>query len=301
MYELLNLQLPSPVTQIHDDLLEQKNLQLFIKRDDLIHPLLQGNKFRKLKYNLLNARSQQLDTLLTFGGAYSNHIHATAAAGHLLGFKTIGIIRGEETLPLNPTLEDATRWGMKIDYVSRADYREKDSPHFIAQLKNKYEAFYLIPEGGSNTLALKGCAGITSELDSNYDVICTACGTGSTMAGLILGANENCTILGYSILNSQGHMKKAINQHLDINNADHTCHWEVITDYHFGGYAKTDNQLINFINRFQKQHQIQLEPVYTGKMLYGLFEQIKKNYFEPGTKILAIHTGGLQGLRGFGL
>ena len=301
MYETLNLQLPSPVTQIHDRLLDQKNIKLFIKRDDLIHPHIQGNKWRKLKYNLIDASTRNLDTLLTFGGAFSNHVHATAAAGHLLGFKTIAIIRGEESLPLNPTLQDATDWGMKINYICRSQYREKSSAEFIKQLKQQYGDFFLIPEGGSNSNALTGCEELTKELDEDYDFVCAACGTGATLAGIIRGLTNRSKTLGFSILKGDDYIEQEINNFLGNANTSRQFNWAINTDYHFGGYAKTNRQLNSFIMEFYSKYNIQLEPVYTGKMFYGLFDLIKQDYFEAETKILAIHTGGLQGLRGFKL
>ena len=301
MYESLNLQLPSPISQIHDCLLDQKKIKLFIKRDDLIHPHIQGNKWRKLKYNLIAAESQKLNTLLTFGGAFSNHIHATAAAGNLLGFKTIGIIRGEETLPLNPTLQDATDWDMKINYICRSQYREKNSAEFIKDLEQQHGDFFLIPEGGSNSNALTGCEEIIKELDEDYDYVCAACGTGATLAGIIRRLNNKSKTLGFSILKGDNYIEQEINHFLSDDSHPQFRNWKVNTDYHFGGYAKTNNQLNSFIVEFYKKHNIQLEPVYTGKMLYGLFDLIKKDYFKSETKILAIHTGGLQGLRGFDL
>jgi len=301
MYEALNLQLPSPVTHIHDSCLDQKKIQLFVKRDDLIHPDIQGNKWRKLKYNLIDASIRNLDTLLTFGGAFSNHVHATAAAGHLLGFKTIAIIRGEETLPLNPTLQDATDWGMKINYISRSRYREKNSAGFIKELEQKYGDFFIIPEGGSNSNALTGCEELSNELVENYDYVCAACGTGATLAGIIRGLKNQSKTLGFSILKGDDYIEQEIKNFLGETNSSRQFNWAINTDYHFGGYAKTSRQLNSFIIEFYSKYSIQLEPVYTGKMFYGLFDLIKQDYFKAETKILAIHTGGLQGLRGFKL
>ncbi|MCW8910143.1 MAG: pyridoxal-phosphate dependent enzyme [Gammaproteobacteria bacterium] len=301
MYETLNLQLPSPVTQIHDSLLEQKKIKLFIKRDDQIHPHIQGNKWRKLKYNLIAARSKKFDTLLTFGGAFSNHIHATAAAGHYLNFKTIGIIRGEETLPLNPTLQDAINWGMELNYISRSQYREKSSAEFIEQLKHKHGNFFLIPEGGSSSYALKGCEEIIKELDEDYDYVCAACGTGATLAGIISGLNNKSKTLGFPILKAGTYIEQEVNNFLKKNNRTNLNNWKIEKNYHFGGYAKTTGELISFIIDFHEKHNIRLDPVYTAKMFYGLFDLIEKDYFKPETRIIAIHTGGLQGLRGFNL
>ena len=293
------LKLPSPVQQLNSPFLKQHNIDLFVKRDDLIHAEISGNKWRKLKYNLLAAQQQNKDTLLTFGGAYSNHIHATAATGKHFNFKTIGIIRGEKYTPLNPTLQDASDWGMQLDYVSRKQYRQKNSSEFINNLKNKYGDFYLIPEGGNNELALKGCAEIIKELENNYDTICVDCGTGATLAGMITGINDTNQLLGFSVLKNANFLKQDIKHLLNNYEGNISDNWTINLDFHFGGFAKTTPELFKFIQSFKKQYGIQLEPVYTGKMFYGIFELIKQGYFKVNSKILIIHTGGLQGLRGY--
>ena len=295
------LNLPSPVTRLYSPLLEARSIQLFIKRDELIHPHLQGNKWRKLKYNLLQARKLKKDTLLTFGGAYSNHIHATAAAGHYFNFKTIGIIRGEEHSPLNPTLQDASDWGMELHYVSRSQYRNKTDAEFLQSLKNRFSDFYLIPEGGNNEYAVKGCAEIIDELEENYDIICVDCGTGASMSGIIAGLNNQSHVLGFAVLKGADFLTDDISKKLQAFSSSPYSNWSLNLDYHFGGYAKTSGELLEFIASFKREHNIQLEPVYSGKMLYGIFDLIQKNYFKKNTKILAIHGGGLQGLRGFNI
>ncbi|MCW9013563.1 MAG: pyridoxal-phosphate dependent enzyme [Gammaproteobacteria bacterium] len=295
------LNLPSPVTQLHHPLLEAKKLQLFIKRDELIHPHLQGNKWRKLKYNLLQARRNGHSTLLTFGGAYSNHIHATAAAGHYFNFRTIGIIRGEQHLPLNPTLQDAKDWGMALHYVSRAEYREKTSPAFIEKLITQFSDFYLIPEGGNNEFATRGCVEIIDELEDKYDAICVDCGTGATMTGIIAGLENKSRVLGFAVLKGADFLQHDVTRQLQQYTHRTFNNWALIPDYHFGGFARTKPELIEFIKEFKQQFDIQLEPVYSGKMLFGIFDLIKQDYFPDNTRILAIHGGGLQGLRGFAL
>ena len=279
--------------------IKRKDIQLFIKREDLIHPEISGNKFRKLKYNLLQAKSENKNTLLTFGGAFSNHISATAFAGKLHGFKTIGVIRGDElgddlekTLATNSTLRFAHDCGMQFEFVSRADYRTKTSPEFIQQLKDRLGDFYLVPEGGTNDLAIKGCEEILSEDTEKFDTICLAVGTGGTISGIINSAKQYQNVLGFPALKGDflnDEIKKYVYQ---------TENWKLISEYHFGGYAKTSNELITFINQFKKETEIPLDPIYTGKMLIGLVDLINKNYFAEGAKILAIHTGGLQGIEG---
>jgi 1-aminocyclopropane-1-carboxylate deaminase len=293
-------QLPSPVTQIFSPLLDARQLQLFIKHDDLIHPVISGNKWRKLKYNLQQAKTEQQQCLLTFGGAWSNHIHATAAAGYYFGFQTIGIIRGETTPVLSATLQDAKNWGMQLHFVDRENYRHKTEAGFIADLKQRFGEFYLLPEGGSNALAMQGCAEIIGELNEPYDVLCIDCGTGTTLAGVICGNKDQSQVLGFSVLKGGNFLQHDVQAMLDTAHCNYS-NWQINSDHHFGGYAKTTPGLFKFIKTFKQQHDIQLEPVYSGKMFYGLFDLIEKEFFKSGSRILAIHGGGLQGLRGYNL
>ena len=270
------------------------DIRLFIKREDLIHPFISGNKYRKLKYNLKEAKRIESKTLLTFGGAFSNHIAAVAFAGKQNGFKTIGIIRGEELAEkalLNPTLQFAKDNGMLFYFISRELYRNKTSIDFKDDLKNKFGDFYLIPEGGTNKLAVQGCEEILTKEDYQYNYICCCVGTGGTISGLINSSQSHQKILGFPALKGD-FLSREILKFAKTNN------WELISDYHFGGYAKINESLIAFINRFQSDHNILLDPIYTGKMLYGIVDKIQKNQFEKGSKILAIHSGGLQGIVG---
>ena len=272
----------------------QNDISLFIKRDDLIHPIISGNKFRKLKYNLIEAKNQKKITLLTFGGAFSNHILAVSAAGKEYGFDTIGIIRGEELedkIETNPTLQKAKEFGMVFDFISREEYRNKNNPEFLKKLKGKFGEFYLIPEGGTNEFAIKGCEEILTEDDKNFDFICCAVGTGGTISGIINSSNENQKILGFPALKGDFLTE-------DIRKFAKKDNWELVTDYHFGGYAKYDATLIEFINNFYEKYQIPLDPIYTSKMVFGVLDLIEKEYFPPKSKILVIHTGGLQGING---
>ncbi len=270
-------------------------IQLSIKREDLLHPEVSGNKFRKLKYNLLKAKEKDHHTILTFGGAHSNHISAMAAAGKIMGFKTIGVIRGEELESSeekwSPTLKYAASCGMKFEFISREDYRYKDSEGFLKDLKDKFGDFYLVPEGGTNELAIKGCQEILSEKDAEFDFICSSVGTGGTLAGLINASEGHQKVIGFSSLRSD-HLKEEISGLVKKKN------WEIQLDYHFGGYAKVNAKLINFMNDFSKKYKIILDPVYTGKLVFGIFALVKQGYFPDNSKILAIHTGGLQGIKG---
>ncbi|MGB0879144.1 MAG: 1-aminocyclopropane-1-carboxylate deaminase/D-cysteine desulfhydrase [Polaribacter sp.] len=286
--------------QIHLPILEEKKIELFIKREDTIHPFVSGNKFRKLKYNFKEAKNEQQKTLLTFGGAFSNHIVATAVAGNLNGFKTIGIIRGDEvgnnlekTLKNNATLREAYKNGMRFFFVSRDVYRNKTNENFIHQLKEKFGDFYLIPEGGTNVLAVKGCEEILTKEDANFDYICCAVGTGGTIAGLINATKEHQKVLGFPALKGN-FLTDEIKKYTIRND-----HWSLQTDYHFGGYGKYNTDLIRFINEFKKETSVLLDPIYTGKMMFGILDGIKKNRFLKNSTILAIHTGGIQGIEGF--
>ncbi len=269
-------------------------VELFIKREDNIHAFVSGNKYRKLKYNLLEADKAGFKTLLTFGGAYSNHIAAVASAGNILGFKTIGVIRGDElrdSINTNPTLRFAQDNGMQFKFIPRDLYRDKMNNSFIESLKTEFGAFYLIPEGGTNTLAIQGCEEILKESDKEFDYICCAVGTGGTVSGLINCSKPGQQVLGFPAL--KGEFLQQVISKFALKD-----HWKLIHDYHFGGYAKINTELISFINEFKKKNNIPLDPVYTGKMMFGIFDLIEKNYFPKGSKILTIHTGGLQGISG---
>ena len=274
--------------------IENTSISLYIKREDLLRPNISGNKFRKLKYNLAQAKSENKETLLTFGGAFSNHILAVAAAGNEQGFRTIGIIRGEELadkISENPTLQKALDFGMVFEFVGREVYREKASPKFIHQLAEKFGDFYLIPEGGTNDLAIKGCEEILTASDGKFDYICCAVGTGGTISGLINCSKNSQQVLGFPALKGD-FLREDICKFVSKTN------WNLITDYHFGGYAKVSEELILFINEFYQKHKIPLDPIYTGKMMFGVLDLINKNYFPENSKILVIHTGGLQGIAG---
>ena len=272
---------------------------MYIKREDLADPFIGGNKWRKLKYNLLRAEKQKAHTLLTFGGAWSNHIYATAAAGKRFGFKTIGIIRGEAHEPLNPTLQFAQNSGMQLVYVDRKTYRDKTSTYFIERLQERFGDFYLLPEGGSNRLALQGCAEIITDIDVKYDVISVACGTGATLAGLITALEPDQHAIGFAVLKDAGFLNDEVRRMLSENNGREYSNWHIETRYHFGGYAKTSPELIAFIRRFKSDFGIELDAVYTCKMLYGLIDLISTGRFDKGTCIVAVHTGGVQGNAGF--
>ncbi len=279
----------TPVQEIHDEILERAQIRLLIKREDLNHPYVSGNKWWKLKYNIEYAARNNFKTLVTFGGAYSNHIFATAAAASEANFKSVGIIRGEKILPLNPTLSFAEQKGMKLCFISREAYLTKAIPD---QFLEEFENPYVIPEGGSNPLAVKGVREFASTLTWDYDYLCCPVGTGGTLAGLIEQVDGSKHILGFTVL-KQGDF--LVNEILNLSKkSKDATNWQLIYDYHFGGYAKNTPQLIEFIERFKILHNIPLEFVYTAKMMMGIYDLLRKNFFQPGSTILAIHTGGLQ-------
>ncbi|RNC87632.1 MAG: 1-aminocyclopropane-1-carboxylate deaminase/D-cysteine desulfhydrase [Winogradskyella sp.] len=282
----------SPLEEIH--IKNDANIQLYIKREDLLHPHISGNKYRKLKYNLQEAKQKGKDTLLTFGGAFSNHIAASAYAGKLNGLRTIGVIRGEELkskISTNPTLSFAQECGMIFYFMSREAYRKKEDPDILNQLYEKYGDFYLIPEGGTNTLAVKGCEDILDDSTKKFNYICTSVGTGGTISGIINASETHQKILGFPALKG-AFLSKEITKFATKTN------WQLIPGYNFGGYAKINTELITFINDFKSMYNISLDPIYTGKMMFGILDMIALNQFEENSKILAIHTGGLQGILG---
>lgn len=284
----------SVIQTLSNSILTDKKVQLDIKREDLIHPYLSGNKWRKLKYNLIEAKNQGFDKLLTFGGAYSNHIYATAAAGKLYGFETIGIIRGDELEAENATLTFAKDCGMQLKFVSRDIYRQKTDLSFINSLQSKFKNFYLLPEGGTNDLAIKGCEEILSKNDfENYDFVALMIGTGGTFCGIVNKSAGLGHILGISALKGE-FIKKEIENLGQPFSLQNQHNFTILTQYHHGGYAKSSPILDQFIQDFYLNHGIPLEFVYTGKLLFALMEMIKDDYFPKNTKILAIHTGGLR-------
>lgn len=292
--------IPTPVnTKINFSSIVDKQVELYIKREDAIHPFVSGNKFRKLTYNIKEAKKQNKKTIVTFGGAFSNHIAATAAAGKISGLTTIGVIRGDElgkdvakTLSKNETLQNAFTNGMQFKFVSREVYRNKTSSEFINELHNEFGDFYLVPEGGTNELAVLGCEEILTNQDEKFDYICCAVGTGGTISGLINSAKKNQKIIGFPALKGD-FLADEINPFVKrIDN------WSLQTQYHFGGYGKYTPELIRFINDFKAETNILLDPIYTGKMMYGIVDMILHNAFPVNSKILAIHTGGLQGIKG---
>jgi 1-aminocyclopropane-1-carboxylate deaminase len=286
---------PSNLTKIDDPLLAQYQIELWMKRDDLMHPVISGNKWRKLKYSLDHALSSGADTIISMGGAYSNYLHALAYTGKALGLKTTGLIRGGQPEKLTPTLCDMQSWGMELKFVSRSDYRllrQYKGYHDLPGLKPQQ---YWLPEGGAQALALKGVAELVEEIDVFYDIICAPCGTGATLAGIIDAVPEQVSVMGFAALKNAEFLQTDVESLLP-----RPCsNWQINLGYHFGDFAKTNAELMTFIANFEFKTGIPLEPVYTGKMMYALYDLIAKHAFKPGKRIIAVHTGGLQGNRGF--
>ncbi len=282
---------PSPIVQLHHNDFQKKGIEVYVKREDLIHEEIMGNKWRKLKYNLDEAQKRGKKRLVTFGGAYSNHIAATAAAANLYGFQSKGIIRGEELhANSNPTLRKAASKGMKFEFVSRQRFRELKSNYTDLSSED-----YLLPEGGTNTLAIKGVAEIISEVDISFDVIVTPVGTGGTLAGLLFGLEGKSEVWGFSALKGE-FIHDEIRRLCSENNLTYT-NYKLFTNYHFGGYGKINQDLKGFMHTFKQEFNFLLDPVYTGKMFFGVWENVKNNQIAPGTRLLVLHTGGLQGIQ----
>lgn len=284
--------------ELNGSLFEEKGIQLIIKREDLFFPQIPGNKWRKLKYNLEYANNMGFSSILSFGGAYSNHLAALSKAGAIFDIQTIGIVRGEAPKSFNPTLSAAQENGMQLQFVARNLYRKYTQDQAWKSLQIEYPKAYIIPEGGTNMLALNGCAEIIEDINVPYDYICSPAGTGGTVSGILYGLEGKKKVLAFSALKGD-FLKGEINQLLLDKVNMRYSNFELVTDYHFGGYSKFDNVLIDFIKSFYETYRIPLDPIYTGKMMYGIFDLISKDYFEPGSSIIAIHTGGLQGIAGF--
>ncbi len=280
-----------PLQQINDAITNKHGVRLFVLRLDLNHPYISGNKLFKLKYNLEEAKKQGKDTLVTFGGAFSNHIVATASAGKEYGFKTIGIIRGEANKELNPTLKFALDCGMGLIFVSREEYRKKNIPSSLN--------CFVIPEGGSNELGIEGCKEITENIPIDFDVVCCPCGTGATLTGIILSLKNQQIAIGFQVLKGENYIKNEVNSWLEKFNIPKKRNFYIEESYHFGGYAKVNPELKQFIERFEKENNIPLDYVYTSKMMFGIYDMMERGGFEKGKTIVAIHTGGLQGNAGF--
>lgn len=287
-----------PSTLLKHPLLDELKVELEVLRLDQVHETVSGNKFFKLKYNLTEALKQNHRQVLTFGGAYSNHIYATAAAAKLVGLQSIGIIRGEVSDEKNPTLRSARDAGMILKGLSRELYNDKTHSEFIDQLRQELGEFYLIPEGGTNALAIQGTTEILSHATAHFSHLVTPIGTGGTFAGLANSILPQQELLGISALKGEG-IQEEMKQLLQTHAIQPQGSLSIWTQYHQGGYAKWTSELIEFIHWFWESFGIPLDPIYTGKMAFACWDLLQKKYFNPGSRVLLIHTGGLQGNLGF--
>jgi len=303
-----------PLQRLCWGLAQQKGIEVWIRRDDLIDSHVSGNKFYKLFYNLQAAQQLGANQLLTFGGAWSNHIYALAAAAKQSGFKAVGVIRGERPAQLSATLADAEAWGMKLHFVSRAEYQQKTAHELHEHLRELYGDFFAIPEGGANSYGLKGTRAlgqaIGQQAKAGYTSVCLASGTANTLTGIAMGLAENLggvatatvpNVIGFSVLKGDvGLGGKVVAEQQVLR--QQTANWRLISGYHGGGYAnKLPQYLTHFMREFEAEIQLRLDPVYTLKMCWGVAQLLAQNYWPTGSKLILIHTGGLQGRRGFDL
>lgn len=293
MDDFLNsLMIPSPVQKVEHPLLQKKGIELHVKREDLIHPYVSGNKWRKLKYNLLHAKEKGINKIITFGGAFSNHIHATAAACKAYNVSSIGIIRGEYD-PDNPTLQFAKSCGMQLFFIDRSSYREKENSAIVKEFLTTQNDYFLVPEGGSNELANKGLKELAEEINkTKHNIILVSAGTGGTATGILKWLDPTKELWVFSSLKSD-YLHLEILQKSSLEKGDQL---NFISDYHLGGYGKSPEKLILFMNEFKKETTIPLDPIYNGKLIYGFMDKMNLNEINTEKSYLWIHTGGLQGI-----
>jgi 1-aminocyclopropane-1-carboxylate deaminase len=300
-----------PLQLIENEITVSRKIALYVLRLDTIDLYAGGNKLFKLKYNLAEVKTQGYKKLLTFGGAWSNHLAAIAAglqgAVSSKQLEVIAVVRGEEPKELSDTLRFCKEKGIQLHFVSREEYRRKNEKNFIEELKNKFGDFYLLPEGGSNALAVKGCREIPDLVNIDFDVICCPVGSGATIAGIANGLKEEQRALGFVVLKGGTYLEDVITKlrtplspkATPLKGDKHFANFKLFHDYHFGGFAKTTPQLLTFKKDFEENFGFELDHIYTSKMFYGIFDLATKNYFKENTTVIAVHTGGLQGNKGF--
>ncbi|RXE95831.1 1-aminocyclopropane-1-carboxylate deaminase/D-cysteine desulfhydrase [Pseudoalteromonas phenolica O-BC30] len=284
-----------PFKKLSTHYLNKKKIKLSIKRDDLLHPVISGNKWRKLKYNLINMKSKGYDSFVTFGGAFSNHLYASAMACKTFNLTGHAIIRGPEIDESNPTIKMARACGMNLYAVNRKTYRSRHAPAYLQTLQTEFPNSFIIPEGGTNHAALRGVAELAASLPQSDYVIC-ATGSGGTVAGLAKGCTHNTQVIGIAVLKQAEYLNQEIAQLLTSTHSG--APWQLLTNHHYGGYGKFTDDVWAFCQFMHQAYKLPLEPVYTGKMLFAVWQLISQDYFPQGSRITAIHTGGLQGLDG---
>jgi 1-aminocyclopropane-1-carboxylate deaminase/D-cysteine desulfhydrase-like pyridoxal-dependent ACC family enzyme len=280
------------VIELKSSLYKDKHIRVSMLRLDEIHPIISGNKLFKLYYFLDEARNSSHKKIITFGGAFSNHLAATAFACKEMDIKSVGIVRGEKSFRLSHTLLFCLDQGMELQFISRGDYKKINEKEFLEGLKKQHGECILIPEGGFSIKGKEGASLITQTFDSSgFTHICVAVGTATTFAGIIEGSSNQCDVTGFSVLKNMHDINKRLHS-LEVNSSKK---YSFVADYHFGGYAKKTDELMSFMNSFYIENNIPLDFVYTAKMMFGVNDLVQKNYFPPGSNILCIHTGGLQG------
>lgn len=288
--EFLSAEKNVPIEKLDLRFFTEKEIELNILRTDLLHPIISGNKWYKLKYNLVEAKKENKKTILSFGGTYSNHLHALAYCGHIMQIETIGIVRGEAVS--NATLEDCKRWGMQHIFVDRQQYRNRNEKEYLTYWQKKFPMAYIIPEGGCNSLGVLGAKDILNNinLEKIQHIVCPV-GTGTTLAGILAYVPKHIKVWGVTAIKNGAYLKEAINQYTTNH------HFELLTEYHFGGFAKTNSELTEFVSNFFNNTHIPLDKVYNAKAMYALVELCFKNEIDKSSSALYIHTGGLQGNR----
>lgn len=285
----------SPIDEVTNVVLDRAQISLAVKREDLLHPTISGNKWRKLKFNLKYALDNRIETIITFGGAFSNHIYSTAAACKELGLKSVGLIRGDYDKH-NPTTMFARKCGMELRFIDRLSYKEKENSDVVKSILSQYSNYILIPEGGSNDLAIEGLHELSNEINATkYSIILVSAGTGSTASGILSNLHPDKELWVFSSLKSN-YLKQEI---LEKTPASKHQQLRFISDYHFRGYGKTTPELINFINDFKAQTGIPTDPIYNGKLIAGFHDMIEQGQAINSNSYLWIHTGGLQGIAAY--
>jgi 1-aminocyclopropane-1-carboxylate deaminase len=305
--ELLKAAIAVPLQEVKTREFSRQGIELWVRRDDLLDAELSGNKFYKLFFNLQSARTKGYTQLISFGGAYSNHLHALAAAANRYGLRALGVIRGERPVKLSPTLIDAEAWGMKLIFISRTEYDRKTQADWLSELQACYGVSYLIPEGGANLEGARGMQllgqALELQMQGDYTAACIAVGTGTSLAGLAAGIDQQKAAIGFSVLKGEGSLGLDIAstyRQLNVTRSIAADNWRLISGFHAGGYAKKPSgELFEFWRRFERETAIRLDPVYTIKMFWGIHSLAQQGYWPRGSRLVAIHSGGLQGRRGF--
>jgi 1-aminocyclopropane-1-carboxylate deaminase len=296
LLKCLSIRAGSPLQKLDNLWPNSDKVEIWVKRDDLLHPIISGNKWRKLKYALVDIILQNPSRVISFGGGYSNHLHALAYACHKLNIHFTAIVRGDYSQNLTPMLKDIACWNAEICYVDRKTYQRRNDADYLALLASNSEDIVIIPEGGSQVSATKGVAEIVSELDQNFDYIIAPVGSGGTLAGLVSGASHLKTkILGIAVLKGPNYLEQQVQNLLPI--LTFSDHGEILHNYHFGGYAKSTEELKEFCQGFTEQANIRIEPVYSGKLFFAARDLVTRQIIPKGSRILLLHTGGLQGAR----